>query len=138
MRTILALLALSSLALGDVVHLKSGGKLEGKVTDKGDKLEIETSTGKVTVGKDEVLRIEKKEFTPPKGDRPARTNAKLGPSYSHPFYAFKIYLPPKWQRGKEQGTSNVSFWGPKDVAYQPRIDLKIITAKKELADFVGA
>lgn len=138
MRTILALLALSTLALGDIVHLKSGGKLEGKVTDKGEKLEIETATGKVVVGKDEVARIEKKDFTPPKSLMPAKANVKLGAGYSHPFYAFKIYLPPKWQRGKEQGSATVSFWGPKDIAYQPRIDLKIIQSKRELIDFVGA
>jgi tetratricopeptide (TPR) repeat protein len=137
-RTLLAFLLLSGLASADIVHLKSGGKLEGKVTEKDDKYEIETATGKVTVGKDEVQRIEKKDFTPPKTASPARLNVKLGPSYSHPFYAFKIYLPPKWQRGKEQGSTNVSFWGPKDVAYQPRLDLRIISSKKELIDFVSA
>src|SRR5437867_473088 len=138
MRTLLALLLFSGLAAADIVHLRNGGKLEGRVTEKGDKYEIETATGKVTVGKDEVARIEKKDFTPPKPLMPAKANAKLGPSYAHPFYAFKIYLPPKWQRGKEQGSSNASFWGPKDVAYQPRIDLRIVTSKKELIDFVGA
>ncbi len=136
MRFLLALLALSGVAFGDVVHLKNGGKLEGKVVEKGDKYEIETASGRVTVAKDDVLRIEKKDFAPPKGVMPARTNVKLGPTYSHPFYAFKIYLPPKWQRGKEAGSTNVSFWGPKDVAYQPRIDLRIVTSKKELIDFV--
>ena len=136
MRTILAFLLLSTLAFGDIVFLKNGGKLEGRVTEKGEKYEIETATGKVTVGKDEVQRIEKKDFTPPKSAVPARTNIKLGASYSHPFYAFKIYLPAKWQRGKESGSTNVSFWGPKDVAYQPRLDLRIISSKKELIDFV--
>ena len=135
---LLALLALSGAALGDVVHLKNGGKLEGKVVEKGDKYEIETAAGRVTVAKDDVQNIEKKDFTPPKGVMPARTNVKLGPTYSHPFYAFKIYLPPKWQRGKEQGSTNVSFWGPKDVAYQPRIDLRILNSKKELTEFVTA
>ncbi|HLF92453.1 MAG TPA: tetratricopeptide repeat protein [Planctomycetota bacterium] len=139
MRALLALLVLAGPAFGDIVHLKSGGKVEGKVVEKGDKLEIETASGTVTVGKDEVLRIEKKDFAaPPKAGLPKKVNAKLGPSYSHPFYAFKIYLPPKWQRGKEQGSTNVSFWGPKDVAYQPRIDLRIIPSKKELIDFVTA
>jgi tetratricopeptide (TPR) repeat protein len=151
MRTRVALLALATIAFADlsavalaeadIVHLKNGGKIEGKVTEKGEKYEIETATGKVTLGKDEVSRIEKKDFTPPKAaalGMPAKTQAKLGPSYSHPFYAFKIYLPPKWQRGKENQSANVSFWGPKDVAYQPRIDLRIITAKRELIDFVSA
>jgi len=138
MRSLVVLLVLCNPAFGDIVHLKSGGKLEGKVVEKGDKYEIETASGKVTVGKEEVLRIEKKDFTPPKSAVPARTNVRLGPSYSHPFYAFKIYLPPKWQRGKEQGSTSVSFWGPKDVAYQPRMDLRIVNSKKELIDFVTA
>jgi len=138
MRTALAVLLLTALAYGDIVHLKNGGRLEGKVTEKGDKYEIETANGTVTVGKDEVTRIEKKDFTPPKSAVPAKTAVKLGTSYSHPFYAFKIYMPQKWQRGKEQGSANVSFWGPKDVAYQPRMDLKIIKSNRELVDFVGA
>ncbi|HXX92161.1 MAG TPA: tetratricopeptide repeat protein [Planctomycetota bacterium] len=138
LRCLALFLALSALALGDVVYLKSGGKLEGKVDLKGDKYEIETATGKVTVGKDEVLRIEKKDFVAPKGTALAGSRVRLAGSYSHPFFAFKIYLPPKWQRGKEQGSTNVSFWGPKDVAYQPRLDLRIVTSKKELIDFVTA
>lgn len=138
MRSFLALLLLSGLAFGDIVHLKSGGKVEGKVVEKGDKVEIETATGTVTVGRDEILRIEKKDFAAPKGLAPKKVNAKLGASYSHPFYSFKMYLPPKWQRGKEQGATHVSFWGPKEVAYQPRIDLRIVSAKKELIDFVTA
>jgi preprotein translocase subunit YajC len=58
MRMIGALLLLAGLAFGDIVHLKSGGKIEGKVTDKGDTLEIENVNGKVTVEKDLVERVE--------------------------------------------------------------------------------
>src|SRR5205814_561858 len=50
MRTLAALLLLlGGLAFGDIVHLRNGGKIEGKVTDKGDQLEVETANGKVTV-----------------------------------------------------------------------------------------
>src|SRR6185436_10455999 len=137
MRTALALLLLSGLAFGDVVHLRNGGKIEGKVTDKGDQIEVETANGKVTVEKELVERIEKKDFTPPKG-MASKKPAKLGAPYAHPFYAFKLYLPPKWQYGKSSGNAAASFWGPKDQLYQPRIDLFYQTSKKELVDFVTA
>src|SRR5436190_1072489 len=137
MRTILTLLLLSGLAFGDVVHLRNGGKIEGKVTDKGDRIEVETANGKVTVEKDLIERIEKKDFAPPKG-MGSKKPAKLGAPYAHPFYAFKLYLPPKWQYGKSSGNAAASFWGPKDQLYQPRMDLFYQTSKKELVDFVTA
>jgi len=137
MRTIAAFLLLGGLAFGDIVHLRNGGKIEGKVTDKGDQIEVETANGKVTVEKDLVERIEKKDFTPPKG-MAAKKPAKLGNPYAHPFYAFKLYLPPKWQYGKSSGNAAASFWGPKDQLYQPRMDLFYQTSKKELVDYVTA
>jgi tetratricopeptide (TPR) repeat protein len=137
MRSLLVLLLLGGLALGDVVHLRSGGKIEGKVTDKGDKLEVETANGKVTVEKDLVERIEKKDFALPKGML-GKKPVKLGAPYAHPFYAFKIYLPPKWQYGKTQGQAAASFWGPKDQLYQPRMDLFYQVSKRELVDYVTA
>jgi Tfp pilus assembly protein PilF len=120
-----------------VVHLRKGGKIEGKVTDKGDKLEVETANGKVVVEKDLVERIEKKDFALPKGML-GKKPAKLGAPYAHPFYAFKIYLPPKWQYGKTQGQAAASFWGPKDQLYQPRMDLFYQVSKRELVDYVTA
>ncbi|MEN8150190.1 MAG: hypothetical protein ABFS86_10225 [Planctomycetota bacterium] len=58
--TALALLAFAVPAMADVVHLANGGKLEGKVTDLGDRLRIEHRYGKVTIPKSSVKRIEKK------------------------------------------------------------------------------
>lgn len=136
MRTILALFLLAGLARGDVVHLRSGGKIEGKVTPKGDKYEIETAAGTVTVDKADVERIEKKEYNPPKS--PARKPpVKLGIPYSHPFYAYKLYLPPRWEHGKPHGQSTATFWGPKDGPYQPRMDLLYQVVKSDLADLVA-
>jgi Tfp pilus assembly protein PilF len=137
MRAFFLLLLLGGLASADVLHLRNGGRIEGKVTDKGDKFEVETANGKVTVEKDLVERVEKKEFTPPKGMGP-RKAVKLGAPYAHPFYAFKMQLPPKWQYGKSQGQAAASFWGPKDQLYQPRMDLFYQVSKKELVDFVTA
>lgn len=140
MKIVLALLLLlpGVPVLADIVHLKSGGKIEGKVTDKGDSLEIENVNGKVTVEKDLVERIEKKEYAPPKNRMPAKKAVKLGAPYAHPFYGFKILLPPKWLNGKVNGQAVASFWGPKDQLYQPRMDLYYQVSKKELADFVTA
>jgi Tfp pilus assembly protein PilF len=137
MRTFAAFLLMGALAFGDIVHLRNGGKIEGKVSDLGDRYEVETANGKVTVEKDLVERVEKKDFALPKGllgKKPIR----LGAPYAHPFYAFKLYLPPKWQYGKPSGQSTASFWGPKDQLYQPRMDLKVLVTKKELVEFVTA
>ena len=64
MRRVFSLVACLCLASGaagaDVVHLRNGGKVEGRVKDLGDKLEIETATGVVTLPKDQVERVEKK------------------------------------------------------------------------------
>ncbi|HZE98226.1 MAG TPA: tetratricopeptide repeat protein [Planctomycetota bacterium] len=138
MRALAAILCLAGVALGDVVHLRSGGKIEGRVTDKGTTLEIENANGKVTVEKDLVERIEKKDYVPPKGALPARKPVKLGAPYAHPFYAFKILLPAKWQNGKVNGQAAASFWGPKDQLYQPRMDLYFQVSKRELPEFVAA
>jgi tetratricopeptide (TPR) repeat protein len=138
MRTVLALLLCGSFALADVVHLRTGGKIEGKVTEKGDKIEVETTNGKVTFDRSEVERIEKKPFELPKPNVPKKLNVRLQTSYAHPFLAFKLYLPPKWHRGKEQGSANASFWGPKDQAYQPRMDLRVEYTTKEVTDYVTA
>jgi len=135
MRTLAAFLLLCGLAFGDIVHLRNGGKIEGKVTDKGDQLEVETANGKVTVEKDLVERIEKKDFSLTKalvGKKPV----KLGTSFAHPFFAFKLSLPPKWQYGKPSGKATASFWGPKDQLYQPRMDVNHVSSKKELVEFV--
>lgn len=133
---VLALCLLAGSARADVVHLRSGGRIEGKVTDKGDTLEIENANGKITVEKDLVERIEKKEYVPPKGALPAKKAVKLGAPYAHPFYGFKLFLPPKWLHGKVNGQAVASFWGPKDQLYQPRMDLYFQVSKKDLPEFV--
>ena len=137
MRTILALLLLGSVALGDIVHLKSGGKIEGAVSVEGDHVRIRTKNGIVSIPKADVLRIEKKGFKPPAGGiKPEKRHVKLGPSYAHPFFAFKIYLPPRWSRGPNQGSAHASFYGPKDEFYTPRMDLRVEVNKKELHQYI--
>lgn len=131
------LLILAVTAAGDVVHLRNGGRIEGKVTEEGERVRIQTPSGTITVPRDQVDRIEKKEYhlpAPPSRSTAPRT--ALGNFYAHPFYAFKIQLPPRWERGKKQGQASVSFWGPTDLFYQPRLDLYVETGRDDLPDLV--
>jgi hypothetical protein len=48
-------------AFGDVVHLKSGGTLEGQVVETDDAVVVKLPVGEVRLSKDAVARIEKKE-----------------------------------------------------------------------------
>lgn len=61
----MALVALVALwlrpARADVVYLKDGGKLEGKITDQGDAIVVRMGSIKMTVEKDRILRIEEKK-----------------------------------------------------------------------------
>lgn len=128
---------IASLILGDVVHLKNGGKLEGKVVEREDAYVLQTEYGSITLQKSEVERIEPKEWAPKGGFKPdVKRRVSLPESYSHPFYAFKLYLPPKWKRGANVGKAHCSFYGPKDVAYIPRIDLMIERDSSELGVYV--
>jgi len=56
----LTLFLLTPPVFADVVHLANGGKIEGKVTDLGDRLKIEHRYGSLTVPKTSVTKIEKK------------------------------------------------------------------------------
>jgi hypothetical protein len=51
---------LAAPAWADVVHLKNGGRVEGKVTDKGDSYLVKHRFGSLTVKKSDVVSIEKK------------------------------------------------------------------------------
>ncbi len=57
---VVAILALSLPASADVVHLSTGGRLEGEVADLGDRLVVTLRSGKTEVDKAKVLRVEKK------------------------------------------------------------------------------
>jgi len=57
---IAVLVACHLAAFADVVYLKDGGKLEGKVSEQGDTVIVRIGSIKTTIEKDRVLRIEKK------------------------------------------------------------------------------
>lgn len=119
----------------DVVHLKNGGKIEGRVTETPDGYRIETATGVITLEKHEVDRIERKDYAPPPPKpQPPKLRARLDASYAHPFLAFKIQLPARWVRGPGHGKATCSFYGQKDVAFTPRIDLFIERNGKTVAE----
>jgi hypothetical protein len=56
----LALVVLAAPALADVVHLKNGRTIEGTVTKLGDKVNVKTQFGSISLASSEVVRIEKK------------------------------------------------------------------------------
>jgi len=55
-----AALLFAAVAGADVVHLKNGKSIEGKVTVKGDKVVVEIPHGTVSFPRSKVLRIERK------------------------------------------------------------------------------
>ena len=57
----LVLLVLAGPLVADVVHLKNGGRIEGKVEDRGDTIIVTHRFGSVTVARSDIVRIEEKE-----------------------------------------------------------------------------
>jgi hypothetical protein len=57
----LALILLTSPVLADIVHLRNGGRIEGKIEIRGDQLIVTHRFGSVNVARKDVVRIEKKE-----------------------------------------------------------------------------
>lgn len=66
--TMLVILAIPILALGEVIYLKDGTSIRGKITDvRSDTLYVDTEYGRVRIPKSKVLRIDYSEA----GDQPA-------------------------------------------------------------------
>ena len=137
MRSIALLLLLALPASADILYLKNGGKIEGKVTRQKNSYLVETDLGKVTVKKADVIRIEKKEYVPKKPAMPEKMRTLLREKYANPFLGLKLYLPPNWTRGKSHGKAVCSFYGPTDGAYAPRIDLIYTSSRVELGKYVA-
>ncbi|MBN1766582.1 MAG: DUF1570 domain-containing protein [Sedimentisphaerales bacterium] len=58
---------------GDVVHLKNGGRLEGRITDLGDHIKIDTRNSSIEVNKRDIERREQKAL--PEDIFPSRLKA---------------------------------------------------------------
>jgi Tfp pilus assembly protein PilF len=136
MRQRLAPILLASLAalpvVADVVHLRNGGRVEGQVTDLGDSIELDTGRGRFRISKGDIDRIEPKAWTPaprreegapvpPPSDPPAPR--RLGEAYTHPFIGFTLRPPLGWKAGEPVKAAVVSFYGPPDKFYVPRLDV---------------
>lgn len=136
--TILAFL-LPALALSaDIIHLRQGGRIEGRVLeDLGDSYRVETAAGTVTVKKEDIDRIEPKPWTPPPKKEPVRPKVTLDAVFRHPFLAFRIKMPKKWEQGKPVGGATASLYGPKDGLFSPRVDLWIEKTSMTLEDYVA-
>lgn len=130
MRAALLLLAASIAASADVIHLKNGGSLEGKVVDDaGDSITLQTKTGGVMhVKKADVDSIEKKPFevqqpAPPK-ENPPPAAAGAGEVFEDPIAGYRLRFPKGWRRAPNDKA--LTYAAPKEGEYQPRIDVRIV------------
>ncbi len=135
-RILLGLLLAVSPAIADVVHLRNGGRLEGKVKDVGGQVEIDTGRGIFRIDRADIERIEAKPWTPPPKPQPkpaakapdpspapAPAKPRLGAPYSHPFLAFTFRPPIGWKSGEPAAAAALSFYGPAQKFYIPRLDI---------------
>ncbi len=164
MRTALALVLASALAApawADIVHLKDGRKIEGKVTDLGERIKIERKIGSILVNKEDVLRIEPKEFVdapvpslpPPPPAAPPSTPAALPGSSPAPLAALRprpplrltnslvsldgsyvLYHPPSW--GGVAGTDYLP--GPRGSGAGVMIQLAVSASEAPLPELAEA
>jgi hypothetical protein len=58
---VLGALLIGGAASADVVHLRSGGSIEGRVVAEGDKVVVEVPHGTISFPKEKVLRIERQD-----------------------------------------------------------------------------
>lgn len=140
-----AVLLAGSPALADIVHLKSGKAIEGRVIEEGfSYVRIETDKGEVEVDRDEIDRIERKPWTPPpkKGPAPAPTPpspkpaVRLEVSYRDAINNYRINFPKGWERGTPPEGFLASFVGPRKDGVQPAILLRIDKSDLPLKDWM--
>jgi Flp pilus assembly protein TadD len=142
-RLIAVLTVLAALrAPADIVHLRNGGRIEGRVTDRGTSIEIDTGSAKLVIDKADVEKIEPKPVAPApgkaEGSAPADDaapkpgpskvegpppRARLGDPYAHPFLGFLFRPPLGWASGEASAGAAASFYGPVEKFYVPRIDI---------------
>jgi len=152
-----ALLILSSAAFADIVHLKDGRTIEGRVIEEGfSYVRIETDKGEIEVDRDEVERIERKPWTPPpkKESGPEKRKPDSGPApgstplppkpavrleicYREAVNNYRINFPKGWERGTPAEGVVASFLGPADGGFRPQIDLRIDRSEIGLKDYMA-
>ncbi|MDQ7780667.1 MAG: hypothetical protein RDV41_13315, partial [Planctomycetota bacterium] len=144
--TLACVAVMVSTALPDVVYLKNGGKVEGRVTEREtDILLVTSSGGNITIPKSDIERIEYKDLPvkPPKQpakpdekppvkpgeEKPGETNppaaAKLGEPVHDPLLGFRCRFPFGWRRLPQQSqTTLMTFIGLREPGYPPKIDIE--------------
>jgi tetratricopeptide (TPR) repeat protein len=139
-------LALAAPLHADIIHLKNGGKIEGRITEEGfSYVRIETDKGFTEIDKDDIERIERKPWTPAK-KKPSKKDEvpKLPPPpkitlevvFREPILNFRMLFPAGWESGKAVEGVLQSFYGPKSESFEPRIDLLIDRESKDLGEAV--
>jgi tetratricopeptide (TPR) repeat protein len=111
-------------ALLDIVHLKNGGRQEGKVTDLGESLRIERGPGvSVTIMKSDVREVVPCKYIPepPRGTR----GLSWGPRHLDAARAFRFDPPAGWTpaapgprsvAGFSRGAERFDVWLQRDPA----------------------
>jgi Tfp pilus assembly protein PilF len=140
----------------DIVHLKSGGKFEGKVTERKDDILLITKTGSaITILKSDIERIERKDLPAdwgtakpkptirpetPEPKQPSESGTAstpaLGEPVLDPFLGFKLRFPFGWRRRAEPSRRAIlTFIGLRELGYPPKIDLLVVESSSELENF---
>lgn len=136
MRAAALLLALLTPLVADVIHLKNGGKLEGKVVDDaGDSITLKTRAGgELHVKKADIERIESKPFEIASRDEPPPKEAgpRLGDLYEDPLTGYSVRFPKGWRRIPNEKA--VTYLGPKEEGYTPKIDVMAVRMEGTVKD----
>jgi Tfp pilus assembly protein PilF len=151
-----AAILLASPAFADIVHLKNGRTVEGRVVEEGfSYVRIETDKGEVEIDRDEIARIERKPWTPPpkkdpvakrkEDPAPAPGSTPLPPkpavrlevSYREAVNNYRMNFPKGWERGSPPDGFLAAFVGPKQNGFQPTILLRIERSDAPLKDWMA-
>lgn len=125
---------LAALPAADIVHLKNGKQVEGRIVEEGfSYLRIETARGVTEIDTAEIERIERKPWTPPKGKKkipepepplPDPPKVPLEAVVRDPFKNFRLLLPKDWKAGPAGG-GRYEYDGPASEGLTPTLKLRI-------------
>jgi tetratricopeptide (TPR) repeat protein len=147
---LLAFLAGATLCRADVVWTKGGAKFEGRIVEETEQyVTIElVSGGSMRIPRQMIERIklcpvpprpEEKSNKRQKGQEPGRPRIsnQLGFKYLDILLGFGLRIPRCWKRGPTQRGALVSFFGPHEAGYPPRLDVMARRYRQSLEEFVS-
>lgn len=127
-------MTLALLLLADIVHLKSGGKLEGRVVDLGDSVRVEMGDGaSSTVKRADIREIVPCKFIPPPPR--GRASRPWGPRFVDGANFLRIDPPAGWGRRPPPERAVASF--QRDGDAPGRFDVLVQRNPKGLDDAVS-